>query len=375
MRRLFHLLLFPLLSCSSPTCVLQGVVHVGDDLACPRCTIELRKVGTIGRPDDSIDFNFAHLSVARDRAGRTYIGPTMQSSILVYDDAGNLVRSLTRTGMGPGELGMPDAFAIRANDTLLVVDRAKGLLIFGPDLRFVREIKALSAAMQPVAVVGQSGGTVAIAAIREAHAGPPIFLLDSAGTVVREFGPPPDMAASSTPRFPLIFAGSPGHIWLPDNFQYRLQEWSTDGTLRRTVVRKPTWFPTLPASELSRALRETSGVKVRRPMPWLGKGYQDSAGLVWTFSTIADEDWNQVRVFTQAGPHGPSERIEDDEWHNFYDTMIEVIDPGRGKLVAALRSDFHLRIVDGGPYLYSVRNDSSGARLIDLWRFDLKGRR
>src|SRR5688572_30165800 len=138
MRNLPHVSMLLLLACSSPRPVPQGVVSVGDDVACARCTIEIQRVVTLGTPDDSVDFSFELLFVARDRAGRTYLGPTMQSRVLVYSDDGKLVRSLARSGRGPGELNTPATLAVGPNDTLLVFDRVNGLLIFGPDLQFVR---------------------------------------------------------------------------------------------------------------------------------------------------------------------------------------------------------------------------------------------
>ncbi|MDX1450435.1 MAG: hypothetical protein R3246_15405, partial [Acidimicrobiia bacterium] len=59
----------------------------------------------------------------------------------------------------------------------------------------------------------------------------------------------------------------------------------------------------------------------------------DAEGRIWVMYSVPDDDWEEV-VGTD-GPHGFS--VED--YHGYYDTVVEVIDPEETRVVAMSRFD------------------------------------
>jgi hypothetical protein len=86
---------------------------------------------TVGVESGDAQQEFGKLvAAAADRQGRTYLLDAATSSIHVVNGNGVLVGRLGRSGRGPGELAEPMAMIHDGVNTLYVLDRANGLLLF-----------------------------------------------------------------------------------------------------------------------------------------------------------------------------------------------------------------------------------------------------
>jgi hypothetical protein len=56
---------------------------------------------------------------------------------------------------------------------------------------------------------------------------------------------------------------------------------------------------------------------------------------------------------------------------DLYDSVIEVLDPGTGKLLASTRIDAALGFLLPGGYAASYREDDGGNPFIDIWRIEV----
>lgn len=92
---------------------------------------------TLGGEDEGPEsfFNIGPTAVAADTRGNLYIMDRGNHRVVIFDDAGNHLRTLGRKGGGPGEFQMwPQGIAIASNGTINVYDVGKqGLVRFAPD--------------------------------------------------------------------------------------------------------------------------------------------------------------------------------------------------------------------------------------------------
>jgi hypothetical protein len=84
--------------------------------------------------DEVGDLALFRRSTKADEQGNVYVLDRGNHRILVFDSEGHHLRTLGREGGGPGELGIPVAFAVLPDGTVSVYDvRKHGLVSFGPD--------------------------------------------------------------------------------------------------------------------------------------------------------------------------------------------------------------------------------------------------
>jgi len=77
---------------------------------------------------------FFRRSAGADREGNIYVLDRGNHRVVVFDSAGSYLRTMSREGNGPGELGLPVALAVTPNGQVSVYDVSKhGLVNFAPD--------------------------------------------------------------------------------------------------------------------------------------------------------------------------------------------------------------------------------------------------
>lgn len=100
-----------------------GVVHVRNAGEPPRWgleqTLDLGSIGSVGEPAPD---EFGRItSVLADADGNVYVGDSQAATIRVFSPDGRLLRSIGRSGSGPGEFGTVYPMAW-AGDTIAVLD-------------------------------------------------------------------------------------------------------------------------------------------------------------------------------------------------------------------------------------------------------------
>jgi hypothetical protein len=189
----------------------------------------------------------------------------------------------------------------------------------------------------------------------------PIQVLKPDGTVMRSFGARRG-APSPGPKQEQLSGGaqtSRSSIWAIARFPYRIEEWSSEGQLLRTIDRDADWFPV-------RAAREEAN---RAPEPILAAVHEDRAGKLWTLAVTPDPRWKGP-IFGKTDSSGGKPLPPN--WNEIFDSVIEVIDPSNGQLLASRRFSERLYAFPTMDLLYSIREDENGERSIDVWRRTLK---
>ncbi len=127
------------------------------------------------------------------------------------------------------------------------------------------------------------------------------------------------------------------------------------------------WFPNHqrgPTSDLSAT-----------PPPLLLAVSQDAQGLLWSLIAVADPNWKSALEYQKHPDEKPlkkgepaPKRLVVGDLHKYYDTLIEVIDPARGVVVARGKADMLLQGFADTTHAISYRDDRDGVPYIDVWQ-------
>jgi hypothetical protein len=283
--------------------------------------------------------------------------------IAVYGKNGGLVRTLGRLGGGPEEFSFPGLYIVPGvADTLLIVQERQ-LKVYSPDLRYVRSIPLPGGAFgNPIAL--PDGRILFPSSIPTSElAGKPLHLLTPAGERLGSFG-----GDELNPRCPscmiryLARAARTGTIWSLRQDEYRLEEWSPNGTALRTIaVSGSSWFP----DWVSEQLRSGQGRIGPATPAFVGFWVEDATGYVWAVGLAPRDGRIELKAGTRRGVIAG--QPSNSEAQAVRTTIVDVIDPSRRIVLASYRFDGRIMGVASPGVLYSRREDKDGYVSIDLW--------
>jgi hypothetical protein len=302
--------------------------------------------------------------LSHDSRGRFYTSHAYtRSQIQVHDSTGQFLRYIGRPGEGPGEYRRVMAITVGDDDTLFVLDpRLNRLTTLSPVTYDVVTTKTLA-----------PGNVIAGSVIRLQHdqlvvnsmfqtresIGYPLHAFDGSGKFQRSFGADNPIFDPRTIPRRAITPASDSTVWSALTNRYALELWSpADGMKHLEVVRDAEWFP--PYDTRPPLSRDNP------PHPEVIDVAMDHRGWLWTIIRVADRRW---RRGLEPGPEGGfvAEREED-----VYDTIIEIIDLARRRIVASGRFPQALRpfVEPEHDYAFSYRTENDIPR-IDVWRVRL----
>ncbi len=237
---------------------------------------------------------------------------------VVFDDDGNFMATLGGGAADSGGFVEPLFARIGPGDSVWLFDGARRVVVFSPERRLVRTV-ALPVA--PWDAVVLSGNRMAVT---PASFGAPLpwLLLDGDGATIRAIGTPD--STIPTPR--RIVPGLDNTVWtIAMTHQWRLEHWDLDGNLLGRLTTPPAWFT--PHQEPDAASSQHA------PQPAVEDGWVDAAGRLWIVGKVADANWREG----VGAPTGGSSPISDPD--RAYDTMVDVINPSTGAVIAEARFD------------------------------------
>jgi hypothetical protein len=189
---------------------VEIVRYPGADRPAPFSFVEdFRLGGSETIPEQSF-FQVSAASIGSDARGNLYILDSPGNRVLVFDGGGSFIRSMGRSGSGPGELGIPAGLVVSQDGSVGVVDFAKRGLVrfdtaggplplmplppryFGGAIRTAGDIMILPA-RQPVGDVGTDA----------------LLRIDGGDTAMIALKPPSPMKAIELPSCGMGFSGMP----------------------------------------------------------------------------------------------------------------------------------------------------------------------
>lgn len=290
-----------------------------------------------------------------------------QPAVLAWEPDGTFLRAHDRRGEGPGELagpGRPGLF-LGPGDSLYVLDGRNRWSVFNQDLDFVRVFRGPFSGRFMSQVHVTDRGIVSTGPVVAGATAAAFHLMDFEGEPLGSFGKPfdPTLGDRESERSSAL-AGSE-RLWIapPDGAStgHRLEKWTLDGDLVRTLYRRAEWFPDEGYS---------SGENIPGLVIPAFLVHVDHQGLLWIWAAVRGPGW----IESVAQPENPRE--------DAVEVRLEVIDPDEGVVLAAHRY-FPLAGGPDPPFVHlfpgtrrSYRSvpDSLGLATVEFFDLHLVGR-
>ena len=363
----------------SPTCASQlaflvalsiPVDHVGAQQkfvlrgppTCSQCQIRLDHSVTL---DGSRSSQVGEpLTMARMSDGRILLNTMAgEPSIAVFDSTGRHVRTIGRRGGGPGEFQALGRFKITGKDTLRVFDiSARRMTVLSSTFALVQTLPVDIMTTGDVEVLadGRIVAAMNISSFRTPSL--PLHVIGKDGKMERSFGA--ENRAYRREDAHLLWrwiapAGNEG-VWAVHPAKYVLELWNFSGQKVGELERSVSWFRPHDGS-----LDKPNAP----PKPVIMDIRMDSTGKLWVIAHVADQNWTSG-LGTVRGLYNRQVRGVADA-NKYWDSIIEVIDPVAGTLVASQRFDQILRWIGESAYASAYRQDATGVPFIDVFRVSL----
>jgi hypothetical protein len=188
--------------------------------------------------------------------------------------------------------------------------------------------------------------------------GYPLHIFQSTGSRVHSFGAASSDGADGsvgTINGTLALA-APDKFWTTEMDRYELSLWSTGGTRLRVLERRPEWFKPWHAWD--------GRIDVAPPAPRMIAIRQTRGGQLLTLASVPAADWTPVpgRAANREAPP-PTAR----DFERATDTVIELIEPSRGIVVASKRFKQTLVDILNDTLMAGVSTDAAGRAQVDVW--------
>jgi hypothetical protein len=294
--------------------------------------------------------------------------------ILVFGADGILVERYGGRGRGPGEFARIEAMLVGPDDTIHVIDPANaretvllppaaGTATPKPYFRVART-QTLMHTSGPSGVRLLADGSLAMATRVDAASAihQPLHVFDSARRSYRSFGAGSDTpgATSATAVLRVIAVIAGRELWSMRQDSFLLERWSPDGNRLASRTRIADWMGWPEDSA-----RKYPGA----PRPFIVSMREDPQGRLWTLGLVPGAEWKEPGRVRVGGEVFIQEVQSADE---SFDTMIEVVDPRTGKLMASIKHPIRFNQFADSEYLVQSEEMPDGSRRISLWRFELK---
>lgn len=337
-------------------------VPIGSKQACPACRISVSPVATLRNPGDSFPVDPGpDQAIARDTRGWFYlVSPARPDQVVVFDPRGVAVRTLGRSGDGPGEFRSAAHLATGPGDTLFVWDRsARRISVFtpAPGSTLVRTLPFPHSMAEGGFLVEPGGGFIANADVgHAAHFGRFIHRYSGRGRHLASWGRDEVVIRSDLQARVRSLARARVGLWTLRSNSYRMELWDFSGALRRDLRRLDPALPDYRHNEIrpDRALDPV----------YLGMQERDD-GLLTVLVLVPDRRWKEVTQF-RRGPHGM-----DFKWLDLdraFDTQIEVIDPENARLLKMQRFDQVFTQFIGPSLVAAISARPDSASTLSVWR-------
>ncbi|MEX2284280.1 MAG: 6-bladed beta-propeller [Gemmatimonadota bacterium] len=307
------------------------------------------------------------LTLARMSDGRLLLN-TMAGKpwIAVFDSTGKHIRTIGRRGGGPGEFLTIGRFRVTGKDTLRIFDiGAHRMTVLTSSFALVQTLPVDIMQTGDLEVLADGRIVAAQNISNVTSAGLPLHIIGKDGKSERSFGAenPEYGREDAHLLWRWIAPAGNDRVWAAPVTEYVLELWAFSGQKIRELERNVSWFKPHKQFGFNRDNPNAP------PNPGIMDLRMDSTGKLWVIVHVADEKWTSglgnVRGLYNRQVRGITEA------NNYWDSIIEVIDPVAGTLVASQRFDQVLRWISESAYASAYRQDATGVPFIDVFRVSL----
>jgi hypothetical protein len=332
------------LGCAEVPEPIEEAVPLRD--GCAECRIEATHLVSLG------DEQAGHLgypqSVVQNADGQFLVASRVRPwEILIFGPDGAFARTIGQRGEGPGEFEWIAWMSRGGEDTLHVIDMLRHRwTVLSPGQEVLRTAEYRGEFNHQLAVFANGSAAFSSFVAASANTGDQIHLTGPDGQILRSFGgeggkPVQYDLPSGWAR--ILAVASDSTVWAAPLNDYRIALWHTDGRKLLEFARQP--LPFTPWIEVRPPSRDEPPQTIVRALR------QDAEGRLWLLYHVADQRWRDG-VYEMRTPEGVS---TDSDRNALLDTVVEVIDPEQGTVLASLRVEeaLHGFAADGVAYSFS----------------------
>ena len=146
--------------------------------------------------------------------------------------------------------------------------------------------------------------------------------------------------------------------------QYVIELWDADGNTLTILERRVPWFTPLTGPEPAPQFESDPPFH-----PYMLDLSEDEGGRIWVLVRVPDANWRSG-IRRGDTPDGPGGLIMVDP-DKVYGTIIEVINPTDGIVLASQRLDNNLHGFSDNTHVHGYRENAQGVPTIGVLRMDL----
>jgi len=344
----------------------QQLFEVTGEPSCSACSITLEEGTLIGSFDDERWIGDSVRGVITLSTGETVVAGFLSEPLLKYNEGGRFRTELGKVGRGPGELHVTLGLRHLDEDRIAVIQAGR-ITIMDAEGSILDEKRASFISSASALRIAPDGDILYSEHIpRPGTAGRQLHVFDRDMEHTASFGPVSarDQACAKCRRWAATWSSAhPDHFWTVAPNRYELELWHESGELvRRLVVADSPWFEEWTGQEGAHA-----------PLTDIFALEEDEDGLLWVTAKVPSEDWESYdgeipSVIPRNMPPALAAYFA-----NRWDTLIEVVDPAAGRVVARTRFEDNVIIpTDGSMYRWKQQNDLGLVR-VQLIEAELRG--
>lgn len=339
----------------------QEVTHLRPPSGGSVCSVAAERVATLGEVEGPGIVASTGV-VSADSHGRFYTAHmAAPGQIVMFDSSGDHLQSIGRVGEGPGEYRAISGIHISTGDTIHVFDNGntrRTVLSPYPDLEVVRTARMALPFQAWRGVVGDSGSYVSAFPFGAAnHIGYPLHEATSDGEI-RSFGSEnPEFEPGSSLKLQRVATRAAGDmIWAGHRTRYQIDLWTRDNRRLQTLQRDTPWFT--PYDQVAIV------TPTEPPSPSMVGIREDETRRLWVLVLVPAENWaDGLREVTALNGERAYELASTSVT---FDTVLDVLDPTQGTVIASRRFDEEVLTFLPDGRLVAHREDSNGVPYLDI---------
>lgn len=342
----------------------QTTTRIGSSVSCEACSITIASVVTLS----GTEFDGPATLIARGRSGEFYLMDPGERLLKVFASDGRFVRTIGRQGGGPGEYERIRNILLPEDGTIHLLDGTLGRRsVFSRDGKFLES--------SPVRLYGGTGmaGVLLpkgdlIVNIRPTPEDRRIAVLqriDRAGSATAIFDDASRDLRKTWLQQRLLWARPTGEVLVGRPFSFAIDVYDPDLRKSLSVVRVDDWIPSTDPDE-----EPGDGAFDKPYSPRLLGIWEDAQGLLWLHMMLPSPKW-KPQAPPSRGAHLSRQDLDQLARRPRVETVIEVVDLRRRRVVARSRFEGALGLPFGGGYVAQSIVDSTGNAALQISRFIL----
>ena len=325
--------------------------------------ISLEKVVEIGDPDGPGALGRPNEVDQRENGEWILTDNVTPGEVKFFSESGAWVRTIGRQGSGPGEYTYAWFIHPLSDNGVEIGDFGNfRITTYDPSLT-VTKTRRLFSLVRGICWLPEERIAGTFLSFAHGEQGQTLHLFDAEGKLERSFGRTFSLEEGRNSSSMRTLAKTGGStFWVANLTRYLLEEWDSQGNLIQALERHVDWFQ--PHTRYA-VFRKEDGP----PNPGITAMRADASGRLWVVIKVPDPAWEEAFVMGK-GPYGlPKEVVGD--LSDYFDSMVEVVDPASREVVASLRLDEDVQGFTSAGDIYFTRFAEGMIPVVDVLRLSL----